>query len=302
MTLSKYNELMENIVVTEDMKSRILRNIELELDGDDAEKGNDKVTQVDFTEGKKSESTVISSAMRGRWASLAAAALVMVLSGIVVKSVIGDPSHSGSTAVMSEDSHDAAPAHEVMEGAAAEEAMDATDSFANDKSADSAKPSAVDSGIAAAGEAKDEAVAESVARFEYEEKTTLVAEYSIGHTPAVFHLAQVKNVSGDNIAPPYYTEFYQGNVKLRSIYLSDNMMRMSMGADETFGLVWGCLLENETDDVRLVVIDQKSPDKDVLFEKTYTMDELKAAASALPADYSREEQLSELFDDGVITE
>ena len=41
MTLSKYNELMENIVVTEDMKSRILRNIELELDGDDAEKGND---------------------------------------------------------------------------------------------------------------------------------------------------------------------------------------------------------------------------------------------------------------------
>ena len=301
MTLSKYNELMENIVVTEDMKSRILRNIELELDGDDAEKGNDKVTQVDFTEGKKSESKVISSAMRGRWASLAAAAMVLVLSGIVVKSVIGDPSHSGSTAVMSEDSHDAAPAHEVMEGAAAEEAMDATDSFANDKSADSAKPSAVDSGIAAAGEAKDEAAAESVARFEYEEKTTLVAEYSIGHTPAVFHLAQVKNVSGDVTGLMCDLVCYQGNVRLKTVYMSSKVTE-KMDFNATYGLVWGCTLVNETDDVRLVVIDQKSPDKNVLFEKTYTMAELKAAALALPSDYSREEQLSEHFDEGVITE
>ena len=118
----------------------------------------------------------------------------------------------------------------------------------------------------------------------------------------MFHLAQVKNVSGDDIEPPYYAEFYQGDAKLKSIYLSENMMRMSMGDGETFGLVWGCLLENETEDVRIVVTDQKSPDKKVLFEKTYTMDELKASASALPAGYSSEKQLSDLFDAGVITE
>lgn len=265
MTLSKYNELMENIVVTEDMKSRILRNIELELDGDDAEKGNDKVTQVDFTEGKKSESKVISSAMRGRWASLAAAAMVLVLSGIVVKSVIGDPSHSGSTAVMSEDSRDAAPAHEVMEGAAA-------------------------------GEAEDEAVAESAARFEYEEKTTLVAEYSIGHTPTVFHLAQVKNVSGDDTRLSCDVECYQGNVRLKPVYMSGNVTG-EMDFNATYGFVWGCTLVNNTDDVKVVV-----KDKNILFEKTYTMDELKTASAALPANYSREEQLSELFDEGVITE
>lgn len=287
--MSKYNELMENIVVTEDMKSRILRNIELKLDGYDAEEGNDKVIQADFTEGKKNESKVITRAMLGRWASLAAAAMVFVLGGIVVKSIIGDPSHSSSTAVMSEDGRDAAPVHEVIEGAAADEAKDMSEDEA-----------VVAEG--AADMAEDEAAAESTVRFEYKEKTTLVAEYSIGHKPTVFHLAQVKNVSGGDIAPPYYAEFYQGDVKLESIYLSENMMRMTMGAGETFGLVWGCILENEKDDVSLVVIDKKGPDKKVLFEKTYTISELKAAASALPADYSWEEQLSELFDKGVITE
>ena len=192
-----------------------------------------------------------------------AAALVFILSGIVIKSIIGDPSHSSSIPMMSEDSYDPTPAP-----AAAEEA----------------------------------AVTESAGRFEYEEKATLATEYSIGNAPAVFHLAQVKNVSGDDIEPPYTAEFYQGDAKLKSIYLSENMMRMSMGDGETFGLVWGCLLENETEDVRIVVTDQKSPDKKVLFEKTYTMDELKASASALPAGYSSEKQLSDLFDAGVITE
>lgn len=279
--MSKYNELMQNIVVTEDMKSRILRNIELEFDGRDVLGGDDrkrsredgdesngsignnqKITFIDEV-GEKKNIRSFGHALRGKWSIYAAAALVFILSGIVIKSIIGDPSHSSSIPMMSEDSYDPTPAP-----AAAEEA----------------------------------AVAESTGRFEYEEKATLATEYSIGNAPAVFHLAQVKNVSGDDIEPPYYAEFYQGDVKLKSIYLSENMMRMSMGDGEMFGLVWGCLLENETEDVRIVVTDQKSPDKKVLFEKTYTMDELKASASALPADYSSEKQLSDLFDVGVITE
>lgn len=319
MTLSKYNELMQNIVVTEDMKSRILRNIELELDGRDVLGGDErkrsredgigsnggssndieKVISIDEADNEKKIRN-FGDSLRGRWATYVAAALVFILSGIVVKSIIGDPSHSSSTAVMSEDSYKPKPAPAVTEEAAAsEEAIDEAEPINESEPIGAAKDAADD---VAKDTAEGAAVTESTGRFEYEEKATLATEYSIGNAPAVFHLAQVKNVSGDDIEPPYYAEFYQGDAKLKSIYLSENMMRMSMGVDETFGLVWGCLLENETEDVRIVVTDQKSPDKKVLFEKTYTMDELKASASALPAGYSSEKQLSDLFDVGVITE
>ena len=316
--MSKYNELMQNIVVTEDMKSRILRNIELELDGRDVLGGDDrkrsrededgsngsssnnqKITFIDEV-GEKKNIRSFGHALRGRWAIYVAAVLVFILSGIVVKSIIGDPSHSSSTAVMSEDSYKPKPAPAVTEEAAAsEEAIDEAEPINESEPIGAAKDAADD---VAKDTAEGAAVTESAGRFEYEEKATLATEYSIGNAPAVFHLAQVKNVSGDDIEPPYYAEFCQGGAKLKSIYLSENMMRMTMGVDETFGLVWGCLLENETENVRSVVTDQKSPDKRVLFEKTYTMDELKASASALPAGYSSEKQLSDLFDAGVITE
>ncbi len=312
MTLSKYNELMQNIVVTEDMKSRILRNIELELDGRDVLGGderkrsrededesngssgnNQKITFIDEV-GEKKNIRSFGHALRGKWSIYVAAALVFILSGIVIKSIIGDPSHSSSIPMMSEDSYDPTPAP-----AAAEEAAASEEPINESEPIGAAKDAADD---VAKDTAEGAAVAENTGRFEYEEKATLATEYSIGNAPAVFHLAQVKNVSGDDIEPPYYAEFYQGDAKLKSIYLSENMMRMSMGVDETFGLVWGCLLENETEDVRIVVTDQKSPDKKVLFEKTYTMDELKTSASALPAGYNSEKQLSDLFDAGVITE
>lgn len=310
--MSKYNELMQNIVVTEDMKSRILRNIELEFDGRDVLGGDDrkrsrededesngssgnnqKITFIDEV-GEKKNIRSFGHALRGKWSIYAAAALVFILSGIVIKSIIGDPSHSSSIPMMSEDSYDPTPAP-----AAAEEAAASEEPINESEPIGAAKDAADD---VAKDTAEGAAVAENTGRFEYEEKATLTTEYSIGNAPAVFHLAQVKNVSGDDIEPPYYAEFYQGDAKLKSIYLSENMMRMSMGVDETFGLVWGCLLENETEDVRIVVTDQKSPDKKVLFEKTYTMDELKTSASALPAGYNSEKQLSDLFDAGVITE
>ena len=60
-------------------------------------------------------------------------------------------------------------------------------------------------------------------------------------------------------------------------------------------------LKNDSDDVSFVVIDRNSPDKKVLFEKTYTMDELKGNSSVLPSDYIEEEQLGGLFDEGVKT-
>lgn len=141
MTLGKYNELMENIVVTEDMKNRILHNIEIELDGEnsgDGKESNDNVISIDNAiENKKVRK--FDRGIRGRWASYAAAVLVLLLSGVVVRSVIGDSSHSNSSSVMGDASADAAPAQEAMEEAASEEPMD------NSWQIDSAEPVAKDS-------------------------------------------------------------------------------------------------------------------------------------------------------------
>ena len=142
MTLSKYNELMENIVVTEDMKNRILHNIELELDGGNANGGkgsSDNVISID-TASENKKVRKFGSTIRGRWASYAAAVLVLVVSGVVVRSVIGGSSHSSSSSIMEDASADAAPSPAAMEEAAeCEEAMD------NSKQIDSAEPVAKDS-------------------------------------------------------------------------------------------------------------------------------------------------------------
>ena len=313
MTLSKYNELMQNIVVTEDMKSRILRNIELELDGRDVLGGDErkrsredgdernggsndieKVISIDEA-GNEKKIRNFGDSLRGRWATYVAAALVFILSGIVVKSIIGDPSHSSSTAVMSEDSYKPKPAPAVTEEAASEEPVDAAEAIEGDASSDSA--------VKAAGEAevKDDAAIQSGARFEYEEKVTLVKEYSADKKLSVFHIAQVKNASEKDAELSCYTECYQGNEKLQQIYSGENMTGKTMGINETYGIIIGYSLKNDTDDVSFVVIDRNSPDKKVLFEKTYTMDELKGNSSVLPSDYIEEEQLGGLFDEGVKT-
>ncbi|MBR4356540.1 MAG: hypothetical protein IKQ00_01320 [Butyrivibrio sp.] len=312
--MSKYNELMQNIVVTEDMKSRILRNIELELDGRDVLGGDDrkrsrededesngggsndieKVISIDEA-GNEKKIRNFGDSLRGRWATYVAAALVFILSGIVVKSIIGDPSHSSSTAVMSEDSYKPKPAPAVTEEAASEEPVDAAEAIEGDASSDSA--------VKAAGEAevKDDAAIQSGARFEYEEKVTLVKEYSADKKLSVFHIAQVKNASEKDAELSCYTECYQGNEKLQQIYSGENMTGKTMGINETYGIIIGYSLKNDTDDVSFVVIDRNSPDKKVLFEKTYTMDELKGNSSVLPSDYIEEEQLGGLFDEGVKT-
>lgn len=303
MTLSKYNELMQNIVVTEDMKSRILRNIELELDGRDVLGGEkrdrssengigsngggsndiEKVISIDEA-GNEKKIRNFGDSLRGRWAIYVAAALVFILSGIVVKSIIGDPSHSSSTAVMSEDSYKPKPAPAVTEEAAAsEEPVDAAEAIEGDASADSA--------VKAAGEAE----------VEYQEKITFAKEYSVNHNLAVFHLAQVKSISDDIMESSYYVKCYQGDHRLDSIYMSGNMT-IAMKSGNSYGFIWGYTLKNETDDVRLVVIDRNSTGKEVLFDKTYSVAELKKNALVLPADYSKEEQLGELFDEGVIVE
>ena len=303
MTLSKYNELMQNIVVTEDMKSRILRNIELELDGRDVLGGDErkrssesgigsngggsndieKVISIDEADNEKKIRN-FGDSLRGRWATYVAAALVFILSGIVVKSIIGDPSHSSSTAVMSEDSYKPKPAPVVTEEAAAsEEPVDAAEAIEGDASADSA--------VKAAGEAE----------VEYQEKITFAKEYSVNHNLAVFHLAQVKSISDDIMESSYYVKCYQGDHRLDSIYMSGNMT-IAMKSGNSYGFIWGYTLKNETDDVRLVVIDRNSTGKEVLFDKTYSVAELKKNALVLPADYSKEEQLGELFDEGVIVE
>lgn len=301
--MSKYNELMQNIVVTEDMKSRILRNIELELDGRDVLGGEkrdrssengigsngggsndiEKVISIDEA-GNEKKIRNFGDSLRGRWAIYVAAALVFILSGIVVKSIIGDPSHSSSTAVMSEDSYKPKPAPAVTEEAAAsEEPVDAAEAIEGDASADSA--------VKAAGEAE----------VEYQEKITFAKEYSVNHNLAVFHLAQVKSISDDIMESSYYVKCYQGDHRLDSIYMSGNMT-IAMKSGNSYGFIWGYTLKNETDDVRLVVIDRNSTGKEVLFDKTYSVAELKKNALVLPADYSKEEQLGELFDEGVIVE
>ena len=301
--MSKYNELMQNIVVTEDMKSRILRNIELELDGTDVFGGEkrdrrsesgigsngggsndiERVISIDEA-GNEKKIRNFGDSLRGRWAIYVAAALVFILSGIVVKSIIGDPSHSSSTAVMSEDSYKPKPAPAVTEEAAAsEEPVDAAEAIEGDASADSA--------VKAAGEAE----------VEYQEKITFAKEYSVNHNLAVFHLAQVKSISDDIMESSYYVKCYQGDHRLDSIYMSGNMT-IAMKSGNSYGFIWGYTLKNETDDVRLVVIDRNSTGKEVLFDKTYSVAELKKNALVLPADYSKEEQLGELFDEGVIVE
>ena len=86
MTLSKYNDLMENIVVTEEMKSRILQNIEKELEGTD---NGDKKANTDKREPEKKK-TGFRIVNYRRWASVAAAALAVVALGLTARTVISN--------------------------------------------------------------------------------------------------------------------------------------------------------------------------------------------------------------------
>ncbi len=100
MTLGKYNDLMNNIVVTEDMKNRILQNIEDELDGNTDTKSNDK-EKVSSTD-KKEKISFFHTQTYKTWLSVAAAVLIVTASGIAIKTVIGDGYRRHDSAAMSE--------------------------------------------------------------------------------------------------------------------------------------------------------------------------------------------------------
>ncbi len=137
--------------------------------------------------------------------------------------------------------------------------------------------------------------------FEYKEVMSLEAAYSIGHDATFFHLAEITNLTDKEVGSVYYTECYQGDEKLDGIYLS-RVMQQQWAPGETYGMIWGFILENETDDIRLVVKDARSYDQRVLFEKTYTIKEIQDASKNLPDGYRTEKDLNQLFDEGVITE
>ncbi|WP_143104464.1 hypothetical protein [Butyrivibrio sp. INlla21] len=98
--MGKYNDLMNNIVVTEDMKNRILQNIEDELDGNTDTKSNDK-EKVSSTDKKEKISFFHTQTYR-TWLSVAAAVLIVTASGIAIKTVIGDGYRRHDSATMSE--------------------------------------------------------------------------------------------------------------------------------------------------------------------------------------------------------
>ena len=129
MTLGKYNDLMNNIVVTEDMKNRILQNIEDELDGNTDTKSNDK-EKVSSTD-KKEKISFFHTQTYKTWLSVAAAVLIVTASGIAIKTVIGDGYRRHDSAAMSEGAvGNMTPAQEAFEApegaaeAAAEEAYE----------------------------------------------------------------------------------------------------------------------------------------------------------------------------------
>ncbi len=114
MTLGKYNDLMNNIVVTEDMKNRILQNIEDELDGNTDTKSNDK-EKVSSTDKKEKISFFHTQTYR-TWLNVAAAVLIVTASGIAIKTVIGDGYRRHDSAAMSEGAvGNMTPAQEAFE-------------------------------------------------------------------------------------------------------------------------------------------------------------------------------------------
>ena len=128
--MGKYNDLMNNVVVTEDMKNRILQNIEDELDGNNVSKSNDK-EKVSDTDNKE-KVTFFRSQTYKTWLSVAAAVLIVTVSGIAIKTVIGDGYRRHDSAAMSEGAvGNMTPAQEAFEApkdaaeAPAEEANEA---------------------------------------------------------------------------------------------------------------------------------------------------------------------------------
>ncbi|WP_147367717.1 hypothetical protein [Butyrivibrio sp. X503] len=122
--MSKYNDLMENVVVTEDMKKRILQNIEKELGDDKVTKSNDK-EKVSDTVNNKIVSFFRSPTYK-TLLSVAAGLLIVAISGIAIKSVIYDSFGRHDSATMSEGAVGGAktPAQEAFE--APQEAFEAS--------------------------------------------------------------------------------------------------------------------------------------------------------------------------------
>ncbi|MBO4457861.1 MAG: hypothetical protein J5802_09085 [Butyrivibrio sp.] len=93
--MSKYNKIMDNVVVTEDMKNRILQNIEKELD--DTE-NDDKIVHIEsMTNATLKNGSSSDKFSYMRWVNLAAAAAVIVVSGVAVRNVILDSNTSSPT-------------------------------------------------------------------------------------------------------------------------------------------------------------------------------------------------------------
>lgn len=124
MTLSKYNDLMNNVVVTEDMKKRILQNIEKELDGNEtnSEKDDPKKSLSDLKTNKKVVSIFNNQSVRTLM-NVAAAVLVVTVAGIAIKNISDDRVAGRDSAVMSESAKDKNQATETAFEAPREDSM-----------------------------------------------------------------------------------------------------------------------------------------------------------------------------------
>ena len=155
MTLSKYNEVMENLVVTEDMRKRLLSNVEKEMAGNglDVKEATDKKSESDKAETIDDKPSEKNSGKRKiiefrRYAGVAAAFCVLAVGAYAVIKVGVFDNKNSMSATSSYDAAETAMAPEAeyvtetaaTEAAAEEEAIEyaagtteeALDGLAND--------------------------------------------------------------------------------------------------------------------------------------------------------------------------
>ena len=133
MTLSKYNEVMDNIQVSEDMRNRILANIEKEMKnaGNAADKSGTDVADVANSAEKDSQKEKLSKIVEfRRYAGIAAAFAVCVVGAYALSKVVRFGGSSESATMMVEEAsvarpdmaYDTAEATDMAEESAYEEA------------------------------------------------------------------------------------------------------------------------------------------------------------------------------------
>ncbi|SDB02057.1 hypothetical protein SAMN02910263_00012 [Butyrivibrio sp. INlla16] len=157
MTLSKYNEVMESVKITNEMRDRILSNVDEKLRVGDA-----NITEFDSTRKKKSGNNVIKFVKR--YGSMAAVFALLILGTYGVIRTVGLGGSKSETATTAPAEYETDSAAETMEEATSE-AMDyaevteeATEDAALPESADSVMTPSISAAEGAKGSESENAI------------------------------------------------------------------------------------------------------------------------------------------------